>query len=332
MSTRKFKGLPLVACAGLIFMGLFPQAEARPVQQWLPDQLTDKAQIVCNGIPVKVTITDQKGQIQLLTNAPDPIRIVSATIKVLGTIKGHVNPEIEIHYPNLDDEALRAKGINGVINGPQQIYLQTGQRYRFYLNPVPGHTWYVGALNGEFDDGFAVQELGAKESDADTPLLKDEAVKIATDYLLRQHPWFGQEFKAVLPKNFSASRPLQWTVVFYPKVPKVYPDWTSGAEIVINADRSIDADSWISARPPVTVPNPSMLNQVVRVTYMVHATAIQRPDGTTFYTGEMKVARGTLEKIEKGTITVHLTKPDDRYKLDRDVIFIQDIKSIDLLL
>jgi hypothetical protein len=81
-----------------------------------------------------------------------------ATVKLAKLIKGIIPSTFEIRYPQTDED-------DRVMNGPLQIDLAVGKRYRFYLNPVAGKKWYVGALAGEFDDGAAVQPL-----DPDPPL------------------------------------------------------------------------------------------------------------------------------------------------------------------
>ncbi len=133
---------------------------ARPVQGWTQEQLTYKSQVVCIGVVVKVVATSEKYRIQLLTNTPDRVHTMIATVKVITAIKGNVPASLQIHYPQLDEDDV-------VVNGPIQINLAVGKRYRFYLNPMAGKKWYVGALAGEFDDGAAVQPL---DPDVSPPL------------------------------------------------------------------------------------------------------------------------------------------------------------------
>jgi hypothetical protein len=125
---------------------------ARPVPGWTQEQLTYKSRVVCTGVVVKVVATSERYRIQLLTNMPDRVHTMIATVKLTAVIKGNIPSTFQIHYPQVDEDEV-------VANGPVQIDLAIGKRYRFYLNPVSGKKWYVGALAGEFDDGAAVQPL-----------------------------------------------------------------------------------------------------------------------------------------------------------------------------
>jgi hypothetical protein len=157
--TKRLTTFLVGAASGLALFG--SSAMARPVVAYTPDELAARAQIICVGVPTKITVSEEKGTITLPGNEPDPVRTVIATIRVLGVTKGVVGSEIELRYPALDYEALKARGINGVANGPMQIDLETEKRYRFYLKPAGAGKGYVGALAGDFDDGFAVVGLDA---------------------------------------------------------------------------------------------------------------------------------------------------------------------------
>ncbi len=296
----------------LLLLCSMPGVEARLVRFWSPDELAAKAQIICNGIPVKVTVTDQKSQIPESGNNSLPVRIVVATIKVLSTFKGKVGSEIELRFPALDFSALPG---HVILDGPEQIDLTVGQRYRFFLNPAADHSWYVSALEGNQDDRSAVEPLDLHESDTNPPLFKDEATRLATDYLLQHHPFFGSDFKWVIPTFDSLVASPHWNVEFYPNGLR-YPAFTYGALVVVDANRSIDSDSYISTAPPASTPDPNMLNMPVIVNWWQHS-----PSSVT-------ISRGVLEKIADQSITLHFTKPDPAIKADRVDIPTTQIEGI----
>jgi len=214
------------------------------------EKLNENAQIICMGTPLEVVVTDQESRLVCpwSSGSSFPVRAVVAKVKVLGTTKGKVGPEIEIRYRDYDFAKMKSINVTGIL--PSLIHLSLGKRYRLYLNPAAGHGWYVGAMKDETQSGFAVQELGPNEKDSDPPLLTDEAIQIATKYLQQKRPSFKLNPKWVIAE-FGAP-PQHWRVEFFEHEFLSYPAFTYGAEIIVDSDRSIDSDSWIAIDPPPT--------------------------------------------------------------------------------
>ncbi len=129
---------------------------ARPVRIPKPEELADKAILICNGLVESIIEGNtEKGP----GGSWDSITHFTAKIKILHVFKGQAPPEIEIKYhlgPN-------------VPNGPIQVSLIKGERFRFYLKNGMSESSFVGVLEGKYDDGFAVEPLAPKEPDDGAP-------------------------------------------------------------------------------------------------------------------------------------------------------------------
>ena len=177
--------LSLVALAGLAWpaapAGVPATVLAARVPVTAPDELLPRADLVVNAVPTRIVVTEERG------NKGDPAvptRLVAAHLVVLGVFKGSAPGEIDLHFRTLDVGAVR--GV--LINGPLDVALEPARRYRFYLRTAPGKSWYVTALDGDLDDGGAVQPLYDSESDASAPLLRQEAAEHAADYVRSRRP------------------------------------------------------------------------------------------------------------------------------------------------
>ena len=144
------------------------RASLLPVKAGTHDELTDRAKVICNGLVEKAAPTGHDSTITFLGSEKFPVHIWHARIKVLAKFKGEAPPEIDLFYPQLDPAHIMG-------NGPEQIDIQPGQRYRFYLKPALDGKGFVGTLDGDFDDGFAVEPLMKNEPDGSPPLLPKEA-------------------------------------------------------------------------------------------------------------------------------------------------------------
>ena len=121
-----------------------------------PEELAQKATLICNGRVESIT----EGRTDKGTGGSwDSITFFTAKIKVLHVFKGEAPSEIEIKYRS---------GPN-VPNGPIQVDLIKGERFRFYLKKGMGESSFVGVLEGKYDDGFAVEPLPPKEPDDGAP-------------------------------------------------------------------------------------------------------------------------------------------------------------------
>jgi hypothetical protein len=269
-------------------------------------QLNDKAPIICTGTVAQVTVSDQKGQLQWLSNAPLPTRIVIAKIKILHAFRGEVGSEIEIRYPNFDWQKI--KGFTGIGFMPYLIDLSVGKRYRFYLRPVANQPWYVSAYPNELEGGVAVQEIATNEKDSDAALLESEAVQIATQYLEQRKPSFHVSPQRIIASYRTSSRYNRcprWTVEFFEKKPLDYPPFTYGAEIVVDSDRTIDFDSWIAMDPPPE-DRAKLAGKFVRVLY-------QPPND-----GGVYIVRGHVAQVTDNGIVLSLSKTDLDFQISPD--------------
>jgi hypothetical protein len=120
--------------------------------------------------------------------------------------------------------------------------LMPGKRYRFYLKDTPGQMYYVGVLDGQFDDAFAVQPLAAAEpDDSGLPLTRDEALERATAYVEKYRPGANNT-----PGSPEASQWMgKWTIRFW-WPPEVRQKSLPGALIEIVGNGLIDPESFVT--------------------------------------------------------------------------------------
>ncbi len=235
MISRFFKLGLAIGLAGLFA----PRLLARPMRSWMPDELAEKAAVICNAVPSSIRQTGEK-QVSDSTH----FQAAVARLKVIGVTKGdlRVGEEIEVHFSALDLSAYP----RGIVSPPFRMGFETGKRCRVYLNPAVGHPWYVGALDGEYDDGCAVHRLDPKEADQGAPLFKPEAIKLASAYYRKVAPSAKIDPKWI-EARYDIWRGDQWVVEFWSKPPLSYPSFTSDAEIFVNEARNVDEkQSWIA--------------------------------------------------------------------------------------
>jgi hypothetical protein len=92
------------------------------VNDWTPDELIEKSTLVCNGMPTEIVVTGETSE-----KRDYPTIGYSATIKVLKVLKGDPTvTTIKLHYFHLAPEVH-------IGNGPMEICLEQGKRYRIYL-------------------------------------------------------------------------------------------------------------------------------------------------------------------------------------------------------
>jgi len=226
------------ACFTVVVLLAFPFAAlAAAVLVATPDELTARAEIVVNAIPTKIDLTDERGY---KADSAVPTRLVVARLKVIGIVKGSAPGEIELRFPVLDIKAISG----ALINGPLDVTLDRGRRYRFYLRTVSGQSWYVTVLDGELDDGTAVQPLDDREADGSAPLLRAEAMKRAADYVTSSLP-SADIAHMLVEARYRWSEP-SWSFSYFFRDPATYPAGASDAQIIVAGDGSIDPRSWIA--------------------------------------------------------------------------------------
>ncbi|NQT84025.1 hypothetical protein HQ563_13445 [bacterium] len=151
--------IPLLsfATAGVISFAAF----ARPVRRWSPEELYERSDLVLIGIVTEVKDTGTTSTIRLASNPPLPVRTLRATVRVMEVVKGKTKDKVLIEYTPLD----WSKVLDPVVNGPGRISLQEGRVYLMYLTKEREAEFYVGVLNGEYDDYQAVKELKRRFSE-----------------------------------------------------------------------------------------------------------------------------------------------------------------------
>ncbi len=127
--------------------------EARLSQKPSVEELRRLSSIVLQGTVTRIEHTDGKGSKKLPGADPLPANEIRATIHVDVLEKGSAPPDLVFHYLNVEPGVLTR-------NGPIEIHLETGKRYRFYLKSVGKHHGeFVPVLQGQFDDGWAVETV-----------------------------------------------------------------------------------------------------------------------------------------------------------------------------
>jgi hypothetical protein len=131
-------------------------ATARPMKVWKPTELLEKAELVIVGKITSIVPWGKGSTIQLGSNAPIPVKRECATVEPIATIVGkNVPKKLTLTYTNADYEKLDPPVL---INGPHRINLIKDKLFLLYLKKGPGDV-YVGALDGDYDDGPAVKIL-----------------------------------------------------------------------------------------------------------------------------------------------------------------------------
>ncbi len=290
-------------CIVLLFSSLgIGLASARLVRIYSSDELAEMADVVINGIPVQLGSaldklekddrekTDQSSSL--------PMRSMVARIKVIGTWKGEVSTEIQIRYSVLDWRLISG----GIVNGPQRIGLEKNKRYRFYLKePEEGTKYYTGVLEGDYDEGGAVEYLDEQESDASPPLLKKEAEEIASKYLKRLRPKYKIKPKLISSRYRNSGR-TGWNLLFYSKQPYPYPSFTSDAKIIVHRIGGVDENSWVSAGFPRNAKEDAgkMIGKEVKLN--VKRMIAKKGSDALVHSGEIFILRGVIKKISGGEI------------------------------
>lgn len=137
--------IPLLLCAtATVFADL--------VDVPTPEDLAKKADIICDGIPLKIVRTDERVVMHKV-----PMRVAVATIKVTAKVKGNMPDQIEFRFR----QVVFANNVSNIAYPQLQVQLLPGNRYRFFLKKdAKGN--YVGILDDDFDDGFAVVPIDDK--------------------------------------------------------------------------------------------------------------------------------------------------------------------------
>jgi hypothetical protein len=155
---------------------------ARPIQTPDPAQMEMNASVICNGIVESVDPTGRKFRFHDAVTNPDTFMTgMRARIKLLHAFKGNPPSEFVLFYDVLDESKYPG---GGIADGPERIFLQKGTRFRFFLKPDNKPGAYRNILDGAVDDAFAVERLEPHEANDHSYLKREEAIKIARNYIL----------------------------------------------------------------------------------------------------------------------------------------------------
>jgi hypothetical protein len=268
----------IFCCFLICWVALSPETGwGRPIGRKSPDTLFADADVVCNAEATTVTITNKPVELGFFHH-----RLAVAHLKVLSVFKGSTGREIDVSYPVSSE---------GGVTPPIHIRMTAGNRYRLYLKHAGDREQYVSAANGEIDDWFAVEQLSAKEANNSPPLLRAEAVKIATKYVSDQRTpveidWvktcaypgdlcFGiryltwrvsfsrhqpdglveQEEKEEVVESGSQAAPIVTSTSAHSQAPKAEEPWDDGlqAEVFVSADGTLLDESWVSSSERIPV-------------------------------------------------------------------------------
>jgi hypothetical protein len=154
--------------------------------------------------------------------------VMLAKIKVLHVFKGRGPAVVEFRYRVTDQDQPE-------VDGPEHVNLQKDGRYRFFLKPDDVRGGYIGVLEGNFDDNYAVEGLWPHEPDDSSYLRKEDAIKIALDYF----------------KSKKVETKFDWSH------PHCYPPENTGAAtweiLFFNAPKTPSNSIWITVRGDRTV-------------------------------------------------------------------------------
>ncbi|MGA3171870.1 MAG: hypothetical protein ABSE62_12765 [Chthoniobacteraceae bacterium] len=135
---------------------------ARAIRYWLPDELCERSSLVCDGMVLDVTPREFKEEKKNNGNTL-PVRVYSAKVKVLSVLKGKPVDTLEMRFEVRDTRGM-------VTDGPREISLKEGEKYRFYLNQDANKNCYWGYLQGELDDAQSVGPILIPDSQEDAGL------------------------------------------------------------------------------------------------------------------------------------------------------------------
>jgi len=150
--------------------------EARITRPWSPEELEPQASLICNGTVLSIDETGMTKDFTYKNVYPPTFRemVLQAKIKVVHVFKGQAPEEIKFSY--------RVQMPGPDFDGPDHVDLEKGKRYRFFLKPGDTPGQYVGVLDGQFDDNYAVEELWPNEPNDSPYLPKADAIEIAREY------------------------------------------------------------------------------------------------------------------------------------------------------
>jgi hypothetical protein len=208
--------------------------------------MNSQAKVICNGTVISI---EEAGRIQNYTYSdakfmpPCSMIVFRVRVKVLHLLKGQAPSEIEFRYKNMDYTKSAA-----IMDGPIEIHLRVNERYRFYLKPIEKDGSYVTIFDGRLDD-YSIEALTPSEADDSPGLARDEAIKIARNYIKAKEPGtkfdWDQATAASSNMGTRGSGGAVWNVVVS-KSPGIHSGYS---QIVVRMDGAIDLEDTTLDHP-----------------------------------------------------------------------------------
>jgi len=133
--------------------GLINPSRPRITRTWSPTELEEKSDVVVIGIVTDVKETGERSRVKRGFHSALPAKIRQATVEVIETMKGGQRQELVFEYRALDWGKMTLQIRR---NWPMLISVEKGKPYLMYLRKKKDEDIFVGALDGFFDDGWAV--------------------------------------------------------------------------------------------------------------------------------------------------------------------------------
>jgi hypothetical protein len=107
-----------------------------------------------------------------------------------------------------EDDTVKAEGVDEAINGKKSNKLPKGLQFGMGLSVLPGHNWFIGYANKDFDS-FWWKRIGGR-LDLTTPMtlnakatINDDAAGVGYDINANANLWFHtQEFNEIIDEAF----------------------------------------------------------------------------------------------------------------------------------
>lgn len=262
-------------------------AQARSLYPVTPETLWPKAEVIVIGQVEDIQMTRETRELRAEGRPVAPVRVAHATVRTLGMNKGDLTFRFAFHFVTIDTD-------RPLTDGPVLVEMQPGGRYRFYLKKQG--TYYVGALEGEYDHGYAVQPMAVNESSRSLPLLHRDALPMARAEFQRHRP---RQTIYTVTSNYRPK--IGWTYYFYSRSPVQYPAFAAEAGITINGARRVAARSWVGLETPR--PGAQLTEEDVGPRLRVTMDGDVRNNAFYASEGIVTVLLGQIEKMEEESVT-----------------------------
>ncbi len=154
------------ALLGSLLLVLFSlPAQARPMRMWSPEELYARADFIVIGMPLEVTSTDRRSDIQAQPRTTIYEGVITrAQVEINHVIKGAVPNEITVQYTSLSSENQGSQA-----GAPVRLALEPFAVYVLYLRKDPDGGGYVPVLENEFDSDQSALKIAPAPDFASSP-------------------------------------------------------------------------------------------------------------------------------------------------------------------